>query len=163
MPARLTVPELETSEAQPDSLCPCQACREAEARFGIYTVQLEFLESLWEQNHERSRARRRARTLLRRYLNSDQLEDQKKTGCFNVRGSNGRLYRISSRGRLPSFVDDQGDGRNAWPMGLGAIGGDVALALALWLQAEAQWIEQIACWWPDAHGYGMPTDYSGGI
>lgn len=126
-------------------------------------------------------ARERSEALLREYLTPEQLADWEGNRAFNVRGSDGSLFRLTPalHGSHSSVVrrgpvrptdpneakyyaspdGTHGLGICVWPHGLQVVPADWALALMLYLQANEDQVVRTGC-----HGTGPAyeiNDYEG--
>jgi hypothetical protein len=87
-----------------------------------------------------------AERLLAGYLTKPQLEDWCEHGAFNVRGSVGRLWRVSP-GYMPDhhgMLCENGEGVSVWPVGIG-IDADAALSMLLYLEADEVLVSRSGC------------------
>lgn len=113
-------------------------------------------------------AQARAEGLLQQHLTPEQADDWRASRAFNVRGSNGSLFRLtaSERGSHSSVVREEyllpdpafSLGVAVWPVGL-QIEADWALSMLLYLRANETEVVNSGC-----HGRMMKaniTDYGG--
>jgi hypothetical protein len=111
------------------------------------------------------KAEKRAERLLREFLLPEQEQDWEKDEAFNVRGSDGKVYRLCPGGGHYGgyVVGDQSANvwnlTNVWPVGL-AIAADRALAMMLYVMDDASLVYSSGC--HDAHPIELST-YGGKI
>ena len=111
----------------------------------------------------------RAQALLLEHLTPEQAADWKANQAFNVRGSNGRLWRVAPghAGRHTSMVREDGTGTAVWPVDL-LLRADWALAMLLHLTAHEYRVYESGCHArltypsvPTGNDAFLPTDYGG--
>jgi hypothetical protein len=92
------------------------------------------------------RAQERAEELLTSYLLPCQAEDWKQNRAFNLRGSEGRLWRLADRSALghDSVIRQGRMGVSVWPIGLG-VAADRILGLMLYLQDDEDYVYMTGC------------------
>lgn len=111
-------------------------------------------------------AKARAEGLLREHLTPGQLKDWAQNRAFNVRGSQGGLYRLTPgfHGRHSSVVRHSDRlGIAVWPVDL-LIEADWALALMLYFKADEETVVYSGCHGPRQELLtGRHNDYNGEI
>lgn len=114
--------------------------------FEIGKVASQRLRALRVLEQRTAEAAARAEGLLLDHLTPEQATDWMQNRAFNVRGSQGWLYRLDP-GKSPhwwSIAREDGLGTAAWPVGLD-IPADWALAMMLYLQANEVRVLGVGC------------------
>lgn len=106
---------------------------------------------------ERREAYKRAEALLLEHLGAQAREDYLRSKEFNVRGSNGRLYRINTRHSY-NVTRDDGASFCAIPRHDCSLPApDIQLALKVWIESNADGYHDVAI--PGEIGAMLPTGY----